>query len=139
MDRSSQKCYKIFRDRLFRAPHIRDRFNLLCQKHKQKQRNERKAVGISPELKLKQPPELCCKKRCLEISQNSQENTCARVSFLIKLKGLKQYNYKYVYVTRVCVSGSLIRAPISSQISTLTLSRRKSQSYRHQPVHLLCK
>ena len=31
-------------------------------------------------------PELLCKKVLLEISQNSQENTCARVSFLIKLK-----------------------------------------------------
>ena len=27
-----------------------------------------------------------CKKVFLEISQNSQENTCARVSFLIKLQ-----------------------------------------------------
>ena len=27
-----------------------------------------------------------CKKLFLEISQNSQENTCARVSFLIKLQ-----------------------------------------------------
>ena len=30
-------------------------------------------------------PEVFCKKVFLEISQNSQENTCARVSFLIKL------------------------------------------------------
>ena len=29
-----------------------------------------------------------CKKVFLEISQNSQENTCARVSFLIKLQAL---------------------------------------------------
>ena len=29
-----------------------------------------------------------CKKLFLEISQNSQENTCARVSFLIKLQAL---------------------------------------------------
>ena len=37
----------------------------------------------------KQPPEVFCKKRCsfLEISQNPQENTCARVSFVIKLQG----------------------------------------------------
>ena len=35
----------------------------------------------------KQPPEVSCKKEVfLEISQNSQENTCARVSFLIKLQ-----------------------------------------------------
>ena len=31
-------------------------------------------------------PELLCKKIFLEISQNSQENTYARVSFLIKLQ-----------------------------------------------------
>ena len=35
----------------------------------------------------KQPPEVFCKKKVfLEILQNSQENTCARVSFLIKLQ-----------------------------------------------------
>ena len=35
----------------------------------------------------KQPLEVFCKKNMLlEISQNSQENTCARVSFLIKLQ-----------------------------------------------------
>ena len=32
-------------------------------------------------------PELLCKKVILEISRNSQENTCARDSFLIKLQG----------------------------------------------------
>ena len=31
-------------------------------------------------------PEVFCKKVLLEIPQNSQENTCARVSFLIKLQ-----------------------------------------------------
>ena len=35
----------------------------------------------------KQPPEVFCEKRCsLEISENSQENTVARASFLIKLQ-----------------------------------------------------
>ena len=35
----------------------------------------------------KQPPEVLCKKKVfLEISQNPQGNTCARVSFLIKLQ-----------------------------------------------------
>ena len=29
----------------------------------------------------------------LEILQNSQENTCARVSFLIKLQALKKRNF----------------------------------------------
>ena len=33
-------------------------------------------------------PEVLCKKVFLEISQNSQENTSARVSFLIKLQAL---------------------------------------------------
>ena len=37
----------------------------------------------------KQPPEVFCKKRFLEILQNSQENTCARASILIKLTLLK--------------------------------------------------
>ena len=35
----------------------------------------------------KQPPEVLCKKKVfLAISQHSQENICARVSFLIKLE-----------------------------------------------------
>ena len=34
----------------------------------------------------KQPPEIFCKKVVLKISQNSQENTCARVSFTISCK-----------------------------------------------------
>ena len=41
----------------------------------------------------KQPPEMFYKKGVLEISQNSQENTCVRASFLIKLQasGLRLY------------------------------------------------
>ena len=43
--------------------------------------------GDSSRTIQKQPPEVVCKKKVfLEISQNSQENNCARVSFLIKLK-----------------------------------------------------
>ena len=39
----------------------------------------------------KHPPEVFYKKKVvLKISQNSQENTCARVSFLIKTKTLAQ-------------------------------------------------
>ena len=34
----------------------------------------------------KQPPEVFCKKMFLKVSQNSLENTCARVYFLIKLQ-----------------------------------------------------
>ena len=36
--------------------------------------------------KEEQPPEEFCKKVFLEILQNSQENACARVPFLIKLQ-----------------------------------------------------
>ena len=35
--------------------------------------------------KQKQPPEVCVKKGVLRNFANSEENTCARVSFLIKL------------------------------------------------------
>ena len=38
--------------------------------------------------KEEQPPEVFHKKELLEILQNSQENTCARFSFLIKLQAL---------------------------------------------------
>ena len=38
----------------------------------------------------KQRPEVFCERKVfLEISQNLQENTCARVSFLIKLQACK--------------------------------------------------
>ena len=37
----------------------------------------------------KQPPELFYKKGVLKVLQNSQENTCTRVSFLIKLQACK--------------------------------------------------
>ena len=40
----------------------------------------------------KQPLEVFCKKMVfLEISQNSQKNTCARISFLIKLKAFSEH------------------------------------------------
>ena len=38
-----------------------------------------------------QPPGFCVKRVFLEIFQNSQENTSARVSFLIKLKTFSEY------------------------------------------------
>ena len=37
-------------------------------------------------------PEVFCKKVLLKISQNSQDNTCVRVSFLIKLQA-SAYNF----------------------------------------------
>ena len=39
----------------------------------------------------KQPPEEFSKKVLLEISQNSQKNTCGRVSFSIKLQALDNF------------------------------------------------
>ena len=41
----------------------------------------------------KQPPEVLYAKVVLEISQNSQENTCARTSFLIKLQASRLQLY----------------------------------------------
>ena len=41
--------------------------------------------------KEEQPPRVFCKKEFLEISQNSQENVCARVSFLNKVAGLTNF------------------------------------------------
>ena len=38
----------------------------------------------------KQPPQVFCEKVFLENSQNSQENTCARVTSLIKLQALNR-------------------------------------------------
>ena len=39
-------------------------------------------------IQQKQPPKVFCKKGVLEILQNSQKNTCARVSFFNKVAGL---------------------------------------------------
>ena len=41
--------------------------------------------------KEEQSPEVFCKKDVLENSQNSQENICARESFLIKLQASRNY------------------------------------------------
>ena len=41
----------------------------------------------------KQPPEVFCKKVFLDISQISQENTCARISFLIKLQASEHLRF----------------------------------------------
>ena len=42
------------------------------------------------------------KKVFLEISQNSQENTCARVSFLIKLKKKKKETLELMFSCEFC-------------------------------------
>ena len=56
----------------------------------------RKDKPVFQELWKKQPPEVFFKKRCsLEISQNSQENTCATASFLIKLQALPMHYWTF--------------------------------------------
>ena len=49
----------------------------------------------------KQSPEVFYKKGVLEISQNSQENTCARLSFLIKLQAWSLLLYWKETLTQV--------------------------------------
>ena len=44
----------------------------------------------------KQPPGVFYKKGVLRISQNSQDNTCARVSFLKKLQAWGKNNFKTI-------------------------------------------
>ena len=47
---------------------------------------------LSSTIKNKQPSEVFCKEKVfLEISQNSQENTCTRASFLIKLQAASNF------------------------------------------------
>ena len=52
-------------------------------------------IELSEELMVmreEQPPEEFYNKSFLQIMQNSQENTCARVSFLIKLPALRIFS-----------------------------------------------
>ena len=61
-------------------------------------------MGVIYTLK-KQPPEVFCQKVFLKISQNSQENTCARVFFLIKLQALgfiKKETLALVFSCKFC-------------------------------------
>ena len=55
-------------------------------------------VGMFDRGVQKQPLEVSCKKVFLEISQNSQENTCARVPFLINFLYLKRDSGKGVFL-----------------------------------------
>ena len=47
-------------------------------------------------------PKVFCEKGFLEILQNSQENTCVRVSFLIKLQVLKKETLTQVFSCEFC-------------------------------------
>ena len=67
-------------------------------------------------------PEVFCKKVFLEISQNSEENNCARVSFLIKLQAeacifIKNETLSQVFSREFC------------EISKNTFSLRYSANY----------
>ena len=53
---------------------------------KKKHHTMKFSISLSFYFSQKQSPEVFCKKVSIKISQYSQENTCARVSFLLKLQ-----------------------------------------------------
>ena len=57
-----------------------------CRSNKHEVWNKSRDKNIG----LQSRPEVFCKKGFLKISQNSQENTCARISVLIKVSVLKK-------------------------------------------------
>ena len=98
---------------------------------------------------LKQPPEVFCKKKVfLEISQNSQEKTSARDSFLIKLQDeacnfIKKESLADVFSCEFCeisksTCGRLLLVLWAVQISltNLQVSWRPLISWFMKPSHL---
>ena len=81
------------------------------------------------------------KKRFLDISQNSQENTCSRISFLIKLKTcnfIKKETLTQVFSCELCEiskntpSEHLLVLKTSWRLALKTFSRRVlKKSWRH--------
>ena len=63
-----------------------------------------KSPKYASEISRSSRPELSCKKSVLKISQNSQENTCARFSFLIK----SQASALQLYLKRDSGTGVLL-------------------------------
>ena len=68
-------------------------------------------------------PEVFCKMVFFKISQNSQENTCARVSFLIKLQA-KIFKNTYFYRTTLVASSEnfCLWGKVRAQIQNLIIS-----------------
>ena len=79
----------------------------------------------------KQPQEVFCN-NFLEISPNSQEITCARVSFLIKLQALSKFSATVVrktsYTQKFCKATHLTLTCSKSIIETLEKGVKYVQS-----------
>ena len=80
------------------------------------------------------------KKVFLEISQNSQENTCARVSFLMKLQATPFFTEHllwllldliFIQFTRFFISNTFI------SIASLKLKKNLSEAKQHIEAELL--
>ena len=86
----------------------------------------------------KQPPELFFNKRCfLKISQNSQEKTCARVSFLIKLRASRHATLSKKRLWHRCFpvsSVKFLRTPFLHDTSERLLL--KAVNYFRRKFHL---
>ena len=63
-------------------------------------RDER--LFVLPKIRSSRPEMFFCKKVSLEISQHSQENTCARVSFLINLSTARRCSDRIPFKTCDC-------------------------------------
>ena len=59
----------------------------------------------------KQPPKVFYKKGVLKTSQNSQENTCARVSFSMKLQALSEHFFDK-FLQRATSGGAINARPL---------------------------
>ena len=83
------------------------------------------------------------KKEFLEISQNSQENTCTRISFLVKLQAwvlISKNNF--FYITPLVAASDNVTAKYLSQLTRtilLTLLWRRPLPYRKQSIDLQSK
>ena len=71
--------------------------------YREQKKNINNCLGQRRETKDRSSHETCSlKKLFLEIPQNSQENTCGRVSFLIKLKNNKKETLEQVFSCKFC-------------------------------------
>ena len=93
-------------------------------------------------------PEVFCKKVFLKFSQNSQENTCARVSFLIKFnKVVKKETLAQVFSCEFCeiFKNSFFAEDLQATASTVNFFHEKSsitdiwQGFKYTPGVTLSK
>ena len=64
-----------------------------------------------------------CKKVFLKISQNSQENTCARVSFLIKFQALGLFSCEFCKISKNTFLTEHLWATVSVKINNKSTGR----------------